>query len=114
MSSHEDIEERLRQLGRAVGTDDSFSKAVMARIRKEPAGPDSWNHKSSIQLMLWRFIMNKSMRWAVAAAIILAVVLAVGSWDKLGSSAYAISQTVEALQNCPIHARRKARQSRQS
>ena len=34
MSSHEDIEERLRQLGRAVGTDDSFSKAVMARIRK--------------------------------------------------------------------------------
>lgn len=99
MSSHENIEKRLQELGRAVGTDDSFGKAVMARIRKEPAKLDSRNRKSSIQLMLWRFIMNRSMKWAAAAAIIVAVVLAVGFWGRLGSPAYALEQTAQALHN---------------
>ena len=53
--------------------------------------------------------MNRSMRWAAAAAIILAVVLAVGFWDKLGSSAYAIETNRRGPAQCPIHAHREVR-----
>lgn len=99
MSSQENIEKKLKELGRAIRTDNSLGKAVMARIREESAGSFPQNHKTSIQRMLWRFVMNRSIKWAAAAAIILAVILAVGFWSRLESSAYAIEQTAQALRN---------------
>jgi len=99
MSSQGNIEKKLRELGRAVGTDESLSRAVMARVREEPARSFFRDHKTSIQRMLWRFVMNRSTRWAAAAAILVIAVLAVGFWGRLGSSAYAVDQTVQALAN---------------
>ena len=43
--------------------------------------------------------MNRQMKWAAAAAIIVAIALAVGFWGDLGSPAYAIEQTAAAMHN---------------
>lgn len=99
MSSPRDIDNRLKELGRAIGTEDSFSHAVMARVREGVPGPSPQSHKSSIQKMLGRFVMNRSMRWVAAAAVVAAMALAVGFWGRLESPAYAIEQTVQALHN---------------
>lgn len=99
MSSQKDIEKRLHELGRAIGVDDSFGSAVMARIRATVPRPSLRNRNSSIQKMLGRFAMNRSIKWTAAAAVVAAMALAVGFWGQLGSSAYAIEQTIQALHN---------------
>lgn len=101
MSSHGDIEKRLQELGQAVGSDESLSRAVMARIRRETTrmGSSSPNQEIGTQHKLWRFAMNRPIKLAAAAAILVTVALAVGFWGRLGSPAYAVEQTAQALHN---------------
>lgn len=101
MSSHGDIEKRLQELGQAVGSDESLSRAVMARIRRETTrmGSSSPNQEIGTQRKLWRFAMNRPIKLAAAAAILVTVALAVGFWGRLGSPAYAVEQTIAAMHN---------------
>jgi tetratricopeptide (TPR) repeat protein len=101
MSSHEDIERKLKKLGQAVGSDESLIRAVMARVRRGTAetGSSSQSHKTNTQPVLWRFTMNRPIKWAAAAAILVAVALAVGFWGRLETSAYAVEQTAAAMHN---------------
>lgn len=99
MSSHGEIEKRLQELGRAVGSDESLSETVTARIRRETAGSFPQNHKTSMKQIVWRFAMNRPIKLAAAAAILIAVALAVGFWGRLESPAYAVEQTAAAMHN---------------
>ncbi len=100
MPPEQNIEERLQELGQAVGADDSLTRAVMARIRAGQIAASDEDSQSRIQPLIRRLVMNRSARFAAAAAVIIvAFVGAVGFLDKLGASAYAVEQTIEALQN---------------
>jgi tetratricopeptide (TPR) repeat protein len=99
MPPEKDIERRLRELGNAVGDDDSLAEAVMARIHKgQIAAPDE-DSKSRIQLVVRRLTMNRFVKFAVAATVIVAIIGGISSLGRFGSKAYAIDQTVEALRN---------------
>ncbi len=100
MPPEKNIEERLQELGRAVGGNDSLTRAVMARIRTGQIAASDEDSQSRIQLVVRRLIMNRTMKFTTAAAlIIVAFVGAVSFLDRFGASAYAVEQTIEALHN---------------
>jgi hypothetical protein len=91
MSTEDTLEEKLEGLGQAVGSDRSLVKTVMGRINAgHHAEPNRYER---------RFAMNRSMKFAVAAVIIIAVVLSIAALDRLATPTYAIEETVEAFKN---------------
>lgn len=99
MPLENNIERRLRELGQAVGEDDSLAKAVMARICTGQVAASDEDSTSKIQLITRRFVMNRFSKLAVAAAVVLAFVVGASLLGRFGSTAYAIGQTIAALQN---------------
>ena len=71
-----------RTLDDALKTQKELKKTTPA-----PSGPD-----------IWRTIMrNRKAQLAASAVIVVAVVLALGLWDKSTPAAYAVEQTIEAM-----------------
>jgi tetratricopeptide (TPR) repeat protein len=99
MLPEKNVEQRLRELGRTVGEDDSLAGAVMARIRAGQVAASNEDSKSRIRPIVRRFTMNRTMKFAAAAAVVVfAVVGGTRLLDQFGSRAYAIAQTKEAMQ----------------
>jgi len=99
MPPENNIEKRLRELGEAVGNDDSLTRAVMARIRTGQIAVSDEDSKSRIQLTTRRFIMNRFAKLAIAAAVVVGIIGGVSFLGRFGSTAYAIEQTIAALHN---------------
>jgi hypothetical protein len=99
MPPEKNIEQKLRELGRAMGEDDSLAEAVMARIRTGQVAASDEESTSRIQLITRRFIMNRFAKLAVAAAAVVAIIGGISFLGRFGSTAYAIEQTIAALHN---------------
>jgi tetratricopeptide (TPR) repeat protein len=99
MTAEETIEKRLEKLAQAIGSDDRLIENVMNRIDTKSMGESERIEKLSTKLIERRFIMNHFTKFAAAAMIIIAVVLAITFMDKSVTPAYAIEQTVEAFKN---------------
>jgi len=99
MSSKDNLEERLEELGQAIESNDSLVETVMSHIAVE-AGAEC-NRISGLKnkFIVRRLIMNRFTKIAAAAGIIIAAVLSITILDKLASPGYAIEQTMEAFKN---------------
>jgi len=96
MTPEKTVEEKLQELARAIGSEDGLVENVMSRIDAEPTYKAERNTKLKNQPIIRRFIMNHFTRFAAAAVIIIAVVLAVNLLWKSTPLAYAIEQTIQA------------------
>jgi len=74
MTAREPIEEKLENLGRAIGSDDSLLENVMSRIDAEAAESHRIQNLKN-KLILRRFIMNRFTKLTAAAVIIIAVIV---------------------------------------
>lgn len=99
MTARKNIEDKLEELGQAIGSDESLVENVMSRIDAKPIAESNKTGKSKNKLLFRRFVMNRFTKFAAAAAIIIAVVLSITFLDKSVTPAYAIKQTVEAVKN---------------
>ena len=95
MTAREPIEEKLENLSRAIGSDDSLLENVMNRIDAEAAESHRIRNLKN-KLTLRRFIMNRFTKLTAAAVIIITVVLSISVLDKSVAPAYAIEQTIQA------------------
>jgi hypothetical protein len=98
MDNNKNIESRLEAFGRDLRSRESVVSSVMNRITMIPAstGPVP----SRQDALIWRFMMNRYTKIAAAAAIlIIAVVATVTMVEKSTTIAYALDQTIAALQN---------------
>lgn len=76
MTAKEPIEEKLENLGRAIGADDSLLENVMNRIDAE--GTESHRSRNlKNKLTLRRFIMNRFTKLTAAAVILIAVLIGI-------------------------------------
>jgi tetratricopeptide (TPR) repeat protein len=99
MTGKEAIEERLENLGRAIGSGESIVDDVMSRIEVSSVTEPDRRKKSKAELIALRFIMSRFTKLAAAAVIIIAVMLLINFLDKSAPSAYAIEQTIKAFEN---------------
>lgn len=74
----------------------AFAKMLDQRLKSKPSKPEAMFFRPDI----WRIIMkSKITKFAAAAVVILAAFLTVNFFDKSIPTAYAIEQTLEAMQN---------------
>jgi len=107
MTGQEHMENKLKQLGNAIGSDDSLVDSVMSRV---DAGFIRQTSRARVIRLKRRLIMNGLTKFVAAAVIAVAAVLAVAFLHKSATPAYAIDQTVEALKNVRyMHAVRRDR-----
>jgi len=99
MIAKETLEERLKKLGKAIGSDDSLVQNVAGCIDAKMVVQPSRNDKFNKKIISRRFIMNRFTKIAAAAVLIVAVVLSITFLDKLTSQAYAFEQTLEAVKD---------------
>jgi hypothetical protein len=99
MTGKEPIEERLENLGRAIGSGESIVDDVMGLIETSSVTESDKRKKSKTELIARRFIMSRFTKLAAAAVIIVIAVLAITILDKSVTPAYAIEQTIEAFKN---------------
>ncbi len=88
MTTDKNIENKLEELGQAIGSDELMIEKIMTHIDAEPI--------SESKPIAWRFIMNHFTKFAAAAVIIAAITLSINLWDKSMPTAYALDQTIEA------------------
>jgi hypothetical protein len=88
MTIDKNIENKLEELGQAIGSDELMIEKIMTHIDAEPI--------SEPKPIAWRFIMNHFTKFAAAAVIIAAITLSISFWDKSMPTAYALDQTIEA------------------
>ncbi len=91
MTGQKNIENKLEELGQAIGSDESLVDNVMSGIDARIIAESNRIER--------RFTMSRLMKFAAAAVIIIAVVLLITFLDKSVTPAYAIDQTVEAFKN---------------
>lgn len=96
MTPEKTVEEKLAELGRAIGSEDRFVENVMSRIDAEPTCKADRTTKLKNQLIIRRFIMSRFTKLAVAAIIIIAAALGINFLGKSTPSAYALEQTIQA------------------
>ena len=70
MTAKDNIEEKLEDLGRVIGSDDSIVESVMSRIDTEAITKSSRIEKLKSKLLVRRFIMNRFTKLAAAAVMI--------------------------------------------
>ena len=98
MTTKETIEEKLEELGQAIGTDDSIARNVMSRIDTATfCESDRINNK-----LVRRIIKSPFMKLAAAAVIIIAVTIVV-TWfgSSIDGSSVALGQVVENMKKMP-------------
>jgi hypothetical protein len=101
MTGKEPIEERLENLGRAIGPGESIVDDVMSRIDACPVGESDRTRKSKAELIALRFIMSRFTKLAAAAVIIIGVLAGVyylGSSVVPTTPAYGITDVPELFQ----------------
>ena len=76
MTAREPIEEKLENLGRAIGSDDSLVENVMSRIDTEAAELHRIKNLKN-KLIFGRFIMNRFTKLTAAAVILIAVLIGI-------------------------------------
>jgi len=87
-------------LAKAISSDESLVKNVMSRINAMPIVKPNKTRTFNNLLISRRFLMNRVTKFSAAAAVVLiAVLLSMTALDKLIPAAYAIDQTLEALEN---------------
>lgn len=97
MTAKEPIEQKLKKLAKAIGTDDSLVENVMNRIDAEPSRTNKSKNKP-----VRRFIMNRFTKLAAAAVIIIAAVLSISIFDKTiptASAAQVLQEAARAVSN---------------
>ena len=97
MTAKDKLEDRLEQLGQAIGSDDLLVGNVMSRIDAEPIDESSKIDKLKNKLIIRRFIMSRFTKLAAAAVIIIVVVFSITFLDKSVAPAYAITDIPELL-----------------
>jgi len=91
MDTQKPIEEKLKELGQAIDSDESFVKDVVNHIQtKSTARP---------KYKIRRMIMIHFTKLAAAAVIIIAALISLTIFDGSLQEAYAIEQTIEAFKN---------------
>ncbi|MFB0524394.1 MAG: tetratricopeptide repeat protein, partial [Phycisphaerae bacterium] len=90
-TGQKNIENRLEELGQAIGSDEPLVDNVMSGIDTRTIAESGRIER--------RFTMSRLMKFAAAAVIIIAVVLLITFLDKSVTPTYAIEQTVEAFEN---------------
>ena len=88
MTTDKNIENKLEELGQAIGSDELTVEKVIAHINAEPI--------AEINQIKRRFIMNRFTKLATAAMIFIAAAIIITFLDKSVSPAYALDQTIEA------------------
>ncbi|MCP4609194.1 MAG: hypothetical protein GY845_10825 [Planctomycetes bacterium] len=88
MTTDKNIENKLEELGQAIGSDELMIEKVMTHISVEPI--------AELNQIKRRFIMNRFTKLAAAAMIFIAAAITITFLDKSASPAYALDQTVEA------------------
>ncbi len=88
--------EKLIKKSRYKASTEAYDKALGSFLQAVDAYE---KQKSALtEQNIWRIIMkSKITKLAATALIIIAVVLAIGLWDKSTPTAYAIEQTIEAM-----------------
>jgi outer membrane lipoprotein-sorting protein len=100
MITRETINEKLEELANAIGSDESLVENIMSRIDAQSIANSNTVRKFNNLLISRRFLMNPVTKFSAAAAVVLiAVLLSMTALDKLIPAAYAIDQTLEALEN---------------
>jgi len=99
MTSKETLEEKLKKLGQAIGSDDSLVKNVMSRIDTATFCESS---RISDKALVRRIIKGPFMKLAAAAVIIIAVTIVV-TWfgSSIDVSSVALGQVVENMKKMP-------------
>ncbi len=100
MTDKETIEEKLKKLGQAIGTDDSIAGNVMSRIDNKSVGESKRIEKLSTKFIARRIIMNRFTKLAAAAVIIIAV--GIGTHYFTGdvtTPVYGITEALEVYRN---------------
>ena len=59
MTAEKNIEDKLEELGQAIGSDESLVENVMSRIDAKPIAESNRTDKSKNKLLLRRFVMNR-------------------------------------------------------
>jgi len=102
MTARKNIEDKLEELGQAIGSDESLIENVMSRIDAKPIAESNRTDKSKNKLLLRRFVMNRLTKLAAAAVITIAVLIGIhhfkGSVD-LATPAFA--KMIEAMKKMP-------------
>lgn len=102
MTAEKNIEDKLEELGQAIGSDESLVENVMSRIDAKPIAESNRTDKSKNKLLLRRFVMNRLTKLAAAAVITIAVLIGIhhfkGSVD-LATPAFA--KMIEAMKKMP-------------
>ncbi|MCP4258629.1 MAG: hypothetical protein GY774_14180 [Planctomycetes bacterium] len=91
MTTNENLDKKLEELGQAIGSNESMIERVITHINTEPIAEFNQNKR--------RFIMNRFTKLAAAVVIIAAVALSINIWDRSMPTAYALDQTIEANDN---------------
>jgi hypothetical protein len=91
MTGKEPIQERLENLGRAIGSGESIVDDVMSRIEVSSVTEPDRRKKSKAELIAGRFIMSRFTKLAAAAVIIIAVLLSIAIFERSVRPAYGIS-----------------------
>ncbi len=97
MSGEEQIEKKLEELAQAIGGDDGLVEDVMSHVDKV-AAPSNDVSESRVITLARRLNMKGYRKVAAAALLIIAAALMVTFLNKSASTAYALEQTVEAMQ----------------
>ena len=99
MSSKEPIEEKLEDLGKAIGSQEELVEKVMSRIEEKPAIKSLQTEPQYI----WRKIMKNPVRKLAAAAIIIVALLISFQFSNSGVVWGTVLEQVENAQNIVFH-----------
>lgn len=83
------LENRLEELGRAIGPDDSIVPGVMNRIDEEFVDQPVRTETLTNKLLIRRLIMSRFTRYAAAAVIIIGVILGSQMFKQTGKLSWA-------------------------
>jgi hypothetical protein len=98
MTEKNKIETRLEALGNELRGQESVVGDVMSRINAMP--PVTRGESQARGAIVWRFIMNRYTKIAAAAAVFaIAAIVTFMAMEKATPMAYAVEQTIEAIQN---------------
>ncbi len=83
------LENRLDDLGRTIGIDDTMVPRVMDRIEKALGDQPLQTGKSKVESSIRRLVMNRIGKWAVAAVVAIGVVVGYGVFKGTGGVSWA-------------------------
>ncbi|MBW8040841.1 MAG: outer membrane lipoprotein carrier protein LolA [Planctomycetes bacterium] len=107
MTDKETIEEILKKLGQAIGTDDSIARNVMSRINTATFCESDRINKLKKKLIIGRLLTNRLTKFAAAAAIVIVVLVCIHRFgDTIHGTNLAFGEVLENLARVQtLHAR---------